>query len=153
MRREVYPWDWYDWDTLTQTCTDMTGMTHSHIRESLGQGISVLSVSMVSLTSQSYHCKLWFQRLNRFSLRGTPRVSLIWYESYRSFWCSHIRLILLGTPWNLWSRRASPIELSKTYLGIFVRRHPRKNSKLYISLNIIYFDRKIYRWNSLLYNS
>ena len=35
----------------------------SHICARLGQGVSVILVSTVSLASQSYHCKIWFKRL------------------------------------------------------------------------------------------
>ena len=56
----------------------------------LAQLVSVISVSIVSLTSQSYHCKIWFQRLNHISPGDTLRVSLI-SVSFGSFSCSHIR--------------------------------------------------------------
>ena len=82
VRHEAYGWHWYDWDALTQTCTDMTetpknffacfSILHiwdwdtlknnddkdlrrlSHICASLGQGVSVISMSNVSLVSHSY---------------------------------------------------------------------------------------------------
>ena len=62
----------------------------SHICASLGQGVSVILVSTVSLASQSYHCKLWFKRLTHISLISTPRVSLI-SVSIGLVWRSHIR--------------------------------------------------------------
>ena len=62
----------------------------THICTSLGQGASVILVSTVSLASQSYHCKLWFKRLNHISLSSKPRVSLI-SVSFGSFWRSNIR--------------------------------------------------------------
>ena len=65
----------------------------SHICARLGQGVSVILVSTVSLASQSYHCKIWFKRLIHISLSSTPRVSLI-SVSFGSFWRS-----VLGTPY------------------------------------------------------
>ena len=62
----------------------------SHICARLGQGVSVILVSTVSLASQSYHCKLWFKRLTHISLSSTHRVSLI-SVSFGSFWRSHIK--------------------------------------------------------------
>ena len=62
----------------------------SHICARLGQGVSVILVSTVSLASQSYHCKLWFKRLTHISLSSTPRVSLI-SVSVGLVWRSHIR--------------------------------------------------------------
>ena len=49
-------------------------MSQTHICASLNQDISVPSVM---LASQSYHPKLWFERLNNISLNGGLQVSLI----------------------------------------------------------------------------
>ena len=76
-------------DTLKNNDTNCFGCL-SHICASLGQGVSVISVSMVSLVSHSYHCKLGIKRLNHISFIGTPRVSLI-SVLFRSFWRNHIR--------------------------------------------------------------
>ena len=62
----------------------------SHICATLGQGVSIILLSTVILAYQSYHCKLWFKRLNHISLSSKPRVSLI-SVSFGSFWRSHIR--------------------------------------------------------------
>ena len=62
----------------------------SHICASLGQGVAVISVSMVTLTSQSYRYKLFFKRLSHISIISTPRVSLI-SVSFGSFCRTHIR--------------------------------------------------------------
>ena len=68
----------------------------SHICASLGQGVSVILVSTVSLASQSYHCKLWFKRLNHISLDGRPLVSLI-SVSFGSFWRSNFQNLIFWT--------------------------------------------------------
>ena len=62
----------------------------SHICASLGQGVSVISVSNVSLVSHSYHSKLWFKRLNHISLESRLHVSLI-SVSIGFVWRTHIR--------------------------------------------------------------
>ena len=79
----------YDCDTLQNNDQKFLGRL-SHICASLGQGVSVISVSTVSFVSHSYHSKLWFKRLNHISLKSRPRVSLI-SVSIELVWRSHIR--------------------------------------------------------------
>ena len=79
----------WDCDTLKNNDQKILGRL-SHICARLGQGVSVILVSMVSLVSHSYHCKLWFKRLTHISLISTPRVSLI-SVSIGLVWRSHIR--------------------------------------------------------------
>jgi len=92
---------WYDWDakltvdTKSQVCRIEKRKQKffgrlSHICASLDQGVSVILVWTVSLASQSYHCKLWFKRLNHISLITKPRVWFI-SVSLGSFWRIHIR--------------------------------------------------------------
>ena len=80
-------------DALTQTCTDMTEApkkfvlayrfytletaTHSKLKIKKIWGVSVISMQVWIKASQSYHCKLWFNRLTHISLSSTPCVSLI----------------------------------------------------------------------------
>ena len=79
----------YDCDTLQNNDQKILGRL-SHICASLGQGVSVISVSTVSFVSHSYHSKLWFKRLNHISLKSRPRVSLI-SVSIELVWRSYIR--------------------------------------------------------------
>ena len=84
-QRSVTSWCWWlkvGHDLLTE-CRCRWRL--SHICARLGQGVSVILVSTVSLASQSYHCKLWFKRLTHISLSSTPRVSLI-SVSFGLFW-------------------------------------------------------------------
>ena len=71
----------WDCNTLKNNDQKILGRL-SHICASLGQGVSVILVSTVSLASQSYHCKLWFKRLTYISLSSTSRVSLIQVRSH-----------------------------------------------------------------------
>ena len=88
------------WDCDTRKNNDQKNLGRlSHICASLGQGVSVILVSTIILASGSYHCKLWFKRLNHISLSGTPRVSLI-SVSFGSFWRSHIRHPLYQNAWK-----------------------------------------------------
>ena len=90
-KKIVFAFRFYTLETATRLkiTTKKIGRL-SHKCASLGQGVSVILVSMISLASQSYHCKLWFKRLNHISLSSKPRVSLI-SVSFGSFWRSHIR--------------------------------------------------------------
>ena len=60
----------------------------SHTCASSGRVVSVILMSTVGFTSQSYRSKLWFKRLNHISLNGKPRVSLI-SVSIGQVWRSH----------------------------------------------------------------
>ena len=102
-----YDWDvqknfWFPfsilhtWDCDTLKNNDKKMGRLSHICASLGQGVSVILVSTVSLASQSYHCKLWFKRLNHISLDGRPLVSLI-SVSFGSFWRSNFQNLIFWT--------------------------------------------------------
>ena len=108
---KTHRWHWYDWDTSTQTCTDILRppkksslffiLTQSqvckikmqeqnffgrlsHICASSGRGVSVISVSTVGFASQSYR-----SQLDRFGvvILGTLIYKLAWHRT--NYWKFH----------------------------------------------------------------
>jgi len=152
VRREVYCWDWYEWDTWTRVCIDMTGTPSlaltliwlrrpkifwtlflsvsqsqvrriekreqkfferlSHICARLGQGVSVILVSMVSLASQSYRSHL-----------------------------GHFDAVILGTPYM--PRIATP---TQTFVTIIWETFVIENTSKIWMINLVW-TRMILRWS------
>ena len=72
VRREVFPWDWYDWDTGTRVWSDMTETPRSKLTEiwlRLPKFSSFLSLS------QSQVC--WIKKPEQFLRRLRLRLSVI----------------------------------------------------------------------------
>ena len=102
---KTHRWHWYDWDTSTQTCTDILRppkksslffiLTQSQVckikcKNKIFSGVSVISVQVWVEVSQSYRSQLCFKRLTHIRFSRKPLVSLI-TVSFGSFCRTHIR--------------------------------------------------------------
>ena len=125
LRRQANRWHEYDWDTLTQSCTDMTetpkkicsrfSIVHTwdidRLKNNEGKiwGVSVIWYGSYMFKFGPYHYKLWFERLKlRLSIISVPTVDLgsHWYR----YQLNRFGVVILGTSLCLtywgWLQRA-----------------------------------------------